>query len=161
MHTPQRWLPPHIADWDDLLATALDKGLADARAPMNSASLAKWSYGRTHVVDIESALFGSSKLLSRLLRLPTGTGPHPQAGDGTTVKQVGRAFGPSERLTADLGDPDRTTLNIVTGESGNPASPYYLDQFQAWYRGTTFPFPLSDGAVHGEVVHTLVLKGRQ
>lgn len=160
MHTPQRWLPPHIADWDDLLATALDKGLADAQAPMNSASLAKWSYGRTHVVDIESALFGSSKLLSRLLRMHTGTGPHPQAGDGTTVKQVGRVFGPSERLTADLGDPDRTTLNIVTGESGNPASPYYLDQFQAWYRGTTYPFPLSDGAVHGEAVHTLVLKSR-
>jgi penicillin amidase len=157
MHTPQRWLPQGIANWDDLLATALDKGLADAHAPGNAKDLANWTYGRNHVVDVEHPIFGQSKLLSRLLGMRTGTGSHPQSGDGTTVKQVGKAFGPSERFTADFGDLDKSTLNIVLGESGNPASPNFLDQFQAWYRGTTYPLPFTDTAVSAATTHTLTL----
>ncbi len=163
MHTPQRWLPQHIASWDDLLATALDKGLADAHAPASAGGLAKWTYGKTHVVDITHPIFGQpavqARILARLLGLRTGTGSHPLAGDGTTVKQVTRTLGPSMRLTADLGDPDKSTLNVVTGQSGNPASPHYLDQFQAWYRGTTFAFPFTDQAAASGVAHTLTLTG--
>ncbi|QHN04437.1 penicillin acylase family protein [Granulicella sp. WH15] len=160
MHTPERWLPKGIANWDDLLASALDKGLADAHAPHHPKDLAAWSYGRTHVVDIEHPIFGHSRLLSRLLGMRTGTGSQPQSGDRTTIKQVGRAFGPSERFTADLANLDQSTLNIVLGESGNPASPYYMDQFPAWYRGTSFPFAFTDAAVAASTTHTLTLTPR-
>ena len=47
----------------------------------------------------------------------------------------------------------------MVANAGNPASPNYLDQFQAWYRGTTFAFPFTDQAAAGSVVHTLTLKG--
>ena len=34
------------------------------------------------------------------------------------MKAVSRSHGPSERLTVDLSDLDQTTLNLVTGRSG-------------------------------------------
>ena len=65
------------------------------------------------------------------------------AGSGYTVKAVTRLHGPSERMTVDLSDLDHSMLNLVTGESGNFLSPNYMDQWQAWYEGSTFPLPFS------------------
>ena len=143
MHTPARWLPPGIANWNDLLVAALERGMTEAKAP-GARALTNWRYGRTHTVDIEHPLFGQSRILGWLEGFPTGTGPQPQSGDGSTVKQVGHAFGPSERFTADFADLDYSTLNIVLGQSGNPASPWFLDQFAAWSHGTTYTLPFND-----------------
>jgi penicillin amidase len=67
----------------------------------------------------------------------------------TTIDAIGPSFGPSERYTADLTDASATLANIVTGESGNPDSPWYLDQLQPWLHGTTFSLPLqNDTAEH-------------
>ena len=52
---------------------------------------------------------------------------------------------------------DESTLNIVTGESGIFLSPYYLDQWQAWYGGSTFPFPFSTQAVQHAKKHEMKL----
>jgi hypothetical protein len=41
---------------------------------------------------------------------------------GDHVKQVGRAFGPSQRFTMDWSNIDGSTENIVLGESGEPAT---------------------------------------
>jgi penicillin amidase len=38
----------------------------------------------------------------------------------------------------------------VLGESGNPDSPWFLDQFPAWLHGATFP-------ISNAVTHTLTL----
>jgi len=73
------------------------------------------------------------------------------------VKQVGRNFGPSERLTVDLADLDQSTLNLVTGEGGNFLSPYYMDQWKAWRERSTFPLPFSEEAVRKSNQHVLVL----
>ena len=80
-------------------------------------------YGQFHPVDIEHPIYGQSAHPPRLIGIPTGTGLQPQSGDDTTVKQVGRTFGPSERFTADLANLDHSTLNLVLGQSGNPVSP--------------------------------------
>jgi penicillin amidase len=154
MHAPARWLPSNYANWDDLLADAVDKGLTTDHAP---SDLSTWRYGIAHPVDIEHPLLASSPLLGWLLGLPVGTGPQPQSGDGSTIKQVSRTFGPSERFTADLSDLDRSTLNIVLGQSGNPASPWFMDQFQAWYTGKTFSLSYNDVTVQSATTHTLTL----
>jgi penicillin amidase len=156
-HTPARWLPPGFANWEDFLATVVQRGLRDAKAPRD---LSTWQLGKTHRLDLEHPIFSRSPLLQFLIGVPTGTGPQPQSGDGTTVKQVGTAFGPSERFTADLSDPDHTTLNIVLGQSGDPASPWYMDQFQDWLHGHTYPMPFSTGATQAATTHTLTLTPR-
>ncbi len=156
-HTPDRWLPRQFHSWNDLLSTAVEQGLSAEHAPGN---LANWRYGRQHPVDIEHPLFSAIPTLQQLLGLPTGTGPYPQSGDSSTVKQVSRTFGPSERFTASLANPDQSTLNLVLGQSGNPASPWFLDQFPAWLAGTTYPAPFSDAAVGRATTHTLALTPR-
>jgi penicillin amidase len=157
MHTPARWLPPGYATWEDFLAAVVQRGLRDSHAP---GDLRTWQQGKASPVDIEHPIFSRSTLLARLIGVRTGTGPQPQSGDGTTVKQAQRAFGPSERFTADLSDPDRTTLNIVPGQSGNPASPWYMDQFQDWLHGLTYALPFSAAATQSTTTHTLTLNPR-
>lgn len=88
----------------------------------------------------------------------TGTGVWPQSGDTTTIKQVARTLGPSQRFTLNWGDMDGATENILTGESGDPLSPYYSDQWQYWHGGKTFALPFSDKAVAAETAHTLKLE---
>lgn len=154
MHEPARWLPVRYADWNELLTAAIEKGLADAKAP---GDLGGWQYGHVHPIDIEHPIYSQSPLLGIVLGMKTGTGVLPQSGDGSTVKQVGRRFGPSERLTVDLGALDKSTLNVVRGQSANPASEWFSDQWEAWYTGTTFAMPFSDAAVKAATRHTLVL----
>ncbi len=157
MHAPARWLPSNYANWDEFLTAAVVQGLFEAHAPFD---LSKWQYGKSHPVDIEHPIFAQSPLLQRLVGVPTGTGAQPQSGDTTTVKQVGRTFGPSERFTADLSNLDDSTLNIVLGQSGNPASPWFMDQWPAWYKGTTFTLPFSKASTDAAAKHTLTLTPR-
>jgi penicillin amidase len=157
MHTPSRWLSSRYPTWDDLLTAAVWKGLVDNHAP---GDLSMWRYGQLRPIDIEHPIYSQSPLLQHVLGLPTGPGLQPQSGDDVTVKQVGRNFGPSERFTADLSDLDHSTLNLVLGESSNPMSAWFMDQWPAWYHGTTFPLPFSRAAVDAVTTHTLTLNPR-
>jgi penicillin G amidase len=157
MHTPSRWLSPAYPTWDDLLTAAVSKALTDNNAPID---LAKWRYGQFRPSDIEHPIYSQSHLLQRVLGVPTSPGLQPQSGDDVTVKQVGRSFGPSERFSADLSDLDHSTLNLVLGESSNPLSAWFMDQWPAWYHGTTFPLPFSHSAVDTATTHTLTLTPR-
>ena len=58
-----------------------------------------------------------------------------------------RSNGPSQRFTMDWSNVDGSTENIVLGESGNPLSPYFRDQWNDWYNGTTFALPFTPAAV--------------
>jgi penicillin amidase len=150
MHASPDWLPKGYKDWDALLADAVRKGMNAGKAP---ADPARWSYGSWHVVDIEHPLAGFLPLVARI----AGTGEHPQSGDTTTVKQVGRDFGPSQRFTMDWSNIDGSTENIVLGESSDPFSPYFRDQWNDWYGGTTFAFPFTPAAVASAARHTMHL----
>jgi penicillin amidase len=150
MHAPAQWLPQGYATWDDFLAACVNRGLDEDRAP---ADLRNWRYGYQHTVDIEHPLYG----LLPYFKKWTGTGKQPQSGDTSTVKQVSRTFGPSQRFTMDWSNIDGSTENIVLGESGNPLSPYYRDQWTYWYDGTTFQLPFTDAAVAASTSHTLQL----
>jgi penicillin G amidase len=157
MHTPARWLPKNFATWDDLLTAAVSDSLHIADAP---SDLNQWHYGQFRPIEIKHAIYSQSTLLQRLIGVPIGPGIQPQSGDDVTVKQVGRTFGPSERFTADLADLDHSTLNLVLGQSSNPLSPWFMDQWPAWYHGTTFPLPFTNAVVDATTTHTLTLTPR-
>ena len=150
MHAKPEWLPSGYKDWNALLTAAVRKGMRDGRAPLD---VAHWAYGRWHVVDIEHPFAAFLPLIARV----AGTGPQPQSGDGTTVKQVGRDFGPSQRFTMDWSNIDGSTENIVLGESSNPLSPYFRDQWNDYYSGNTFALPFTSAAVAAATRHTLRL----
>jgi penicillin amidase len=150
MHAKADWLPPGYKSWDALLTAAVRKGMDEGKAPTN---VADWRYGSWHVVDLEHPLAQFLPVVARI----AGTGPLAQSGDTTTVKQVGRDFGPSQRFTMDWSNVDGSTENIVLGESGDPYSSYFRDQWSDWYGGTTFALPFSPAAVAAQTRHTLRL----
>jgi penicillin amidase len=150
MHGSADWLPSTYKNWDALLTDAVRKGMAQGKAP---SDVSRWAYGSWHVVDIEHPLAEFLPLIGRM----AGTGPQPLSGDTTTVKQVGRDFGPSQRFTMDWSNIDGSTENIVLGESGDPLSPYFRDQWNDYYAGRTFAFPFTPAAVAAQTQHTLRL----
>lgn len=150
-HQPKRWLPETYASYDELLSAAVQAAVSGAGAPRD---LNSWKWGAFNAVEIQHPILGRIPLLQRW----TGPGEQPQSGSGYTVKAVTRSHGPSERMTVDLSDLDHSTLNLVTGEAGNFLSPYYMDQWKAWYEGFTFPLPFSREAVHNARTHELVLQ---
>jgi penicillin amidase len=162
---PARWLPPGYSDFGTLLTAALENVVKHPQAelvPGNSsrvgprapADLSQWKWGKTYPVEIDHLVLSQLPLIGRF----TGPGLHPLSGSSYTVKAVGRGFGPSERLTWNFANFDESTLNVVTGESGIFLSPYYMDQWAAWYGGSTFAFPFSPAAVERQRAHEMTLE---
>jgi penicillin G amidase len=151
MKQPRRWLPDGYDNYDALLAAAVQAAISRPEAPKD---LAQWRWGQFSPVDIEHPVLRRLPLIGRW----TGPGLREQSGGSFTVMQVSRNFGPSERYTADLSNFDQSTLNIVTGEGGNFLAPYYMNQWKAWYEGTTFSLPFTKQAVVKGKKHELVLK---
>jgi len=145
-HQPAAWLPANYRNWNDFLA-----GLVEAACKSAPSRLGDWRYGNIHTIAIEHPLW---KLLPGF---HAGVGPLPQSGSQSTVKQVSGTLGPSQRFTADFGDLDQSTENIVMGEAGDPASQHARDQWASWYSGTTFALPFSLQAVQAAARHTLRL----
>jgi penicillin amidase len=150
---PSRWLPSGYSDYGALLTAAVERALKQPGVP---ADLAKWKWGENYPVEIDHLVLSQLPLLGPL----TGPGRHPLSGDSYTVKAVGRHFGPSERATWNFANFDESTLNLVTGESGVFPSPHYMDQWAAWYGGTTFTFPFSAAAVEKHRAHEMVMEPR-
>ena len=147
---PARWLPEKYANYDELLSAALEAAISelDAGRDLNS-----WKWGKFHPVEIQHPILGRIPLLNHW----TGPGVREQSGSGFTVKAVTRDHGPSERMTVDLSHLDQSTLNLVTGQAGNFLSPFYMDQWNAWYQGYSFTLPFSHAAIERARAHQLVL----
>jgi penicillin amidase len=150
-HQLPRWLPAGYQSYDALLTAALERALPTAPSDLQS-----WKWGAENRVTIQNRVLGQIPVL----RFWTGPGVRPQSGSATTVKAVRRDHGPSERFTADLSNLDASSLNLVTGQSGNFLSPYYMDQWDAWYNGYSFPLPFSKTAVEDAATHRLMLEPR-
>ncbi len=151
LHQPRRWLPEKYPNYDELLTAAVEAAVNSPDAPKD---LAAWHWGAVNAVDIEHPVLGKIPLLRRW----SAPGVREQSGSGYTVKAVTRSHGPSERFTANLADLDQSTLNTVTGQGGNFLSPYYMDQWKAWYEGSTFTLPFTSQAVDASGAHRLVME---
>lgn len=151
LHQPKRWLPQPYPNYDELLTAAVEAAVNIREAPKD---LATWRWGEVNAVKIEHPILSRIPVLRRW----AAPGTKEQSGSGYTVKAVTRHHGPSERFTANLADLDQSTLNTVTGQGGNFLSPYYMDQWKAWYEGSTFRLPYTPRAVENSSVHHLVLQ---
>jgi penicillin amidase len=157
LQQPPRWLPANYANYDELLAAAVEAVVTSREAPQ---LLGSWTWGKARPFRLEHPVLGEIPVLRRW----AGPGRYQAAGDGYTVKQMGRgeSYGfqqaPSEHMTVDFSNLDASTMNIVTGQSGQIFSPHYLDQWHAWMKGRSFVFAFSDGAVDRARRHELRLE---
>ncbi|HEV7215876.1 MAG TPA: penicillin acylase family protein, partial [Chloroflexota bacterium] len=155
---PAGWLP---RPWPEEIAAALAAALRhlESRYGENPAG---WAWGRVRTLTLLHPL-GRRKPLDRLFNL----GPIPWGGDSNTVSQAAvlplepeanPTFIASLRMVVDVGNWDASRFVLPGGQSGNPLSPHYADQFRLWQRGEAIPIPWSEAAVDGATRATLRLR---
>jgi len=121
----------------EVLTTSLREAHAELTKRQGSTPT-DWSWGRLHTLTLAHAL-GNNNWLAPFFSL----GPFPVDGDGVTVsnsyyrhsRPYDQAVGASMRMLVTLSDPIRSSVIIVPGQAGNPASPQYRDQFELWRSG--------------------------
>ena len=126
--------PDWFADYDALLLKSLKEAIADGEKVQGS-KLSRWDYGRFNEIEVQNPVFGKLPLVGKYFNI----GPVPMSGSPTTVKQTTRRLGPSLRMVIDLSNLDHSLINITTGETDSALSRHYMDQWDAYYAGESFP----------------------
>jgi len=127
---PAGWFP----DYDRRILEAFVDALEEGRR-MQGRDVGKWRFGNYNRLVLRHPVLGRLPVLGKYFQI----GPVPQSGSTTTVKQTNPRVLPSMRMVADFSDWDRSLLNILTGESGQPLSPHFKDQWEACYSGRSSP----------------------
>jgi penicillin G amidase len=148
-----RWLPPGDADFNATLMRSLNEGLDRIERRLPGFGPGSWRWGDTIPLTFHHPL-DRWPVVGRFFDV----GPYPQAGTVNTIKAAAPAYGASMRMVVDLSNLDGSVQNLTLGESGEISSPYYRDQFPAWYAGRSFPMLFSDQAVDRGAVHRLTLE---
>lgn len=153
--TPARETCPDIVRL--ALADALDE-LAD----MFGDEPARWRWGTAHPVVNNHLPFGAVPGLRAFFNIerPSAGGPYTvnrgQTGDGPRPYANVHAAG--YRAVFDLADPGRSVYVISTGQSGNPASPWYADFADIWARGAHVPMSTRESDYRPGAIGTLRLE---
>lgn len=75
----------------------------------------------------------------------------PRGGDGNTPFATGndalQRHGASLRVLFDLAHPDSARVTNTPGQSGDPASPFFMNLYAPWVRGEYAPLPMTRAAV--------------
>ncbi len=149
-----RWLPPGDRDFNQTLMRSVNEAVRQIPKLVGTDDHSAWKWGKTIPLTFRHPLGGAFRPLGWLLNV----GQFPQSGTASTIKRATRGVGASMRMVVDLGDLDSSVQNITLGESGQPFSPYYKDQFEAWYHGQSFPMLFSDASVQRGATHRLLLE---
>ena len=134
----QRWLPRAFGDYASLLK-GCDAAATAAFSSRYGADSSKWAWGAANEARFSHPLT-AAPLIGGQFAVPKA----PLAGSGQTPNV---ASGVSMRHISSPGTWDATRLVIPLGQSGDPKSPYFKDQFDAWRTGNPATLPFSKGAV--------------
>jgi penicillin G amidase len=127
---PPDWFPNYNVFLLRCLAGALEEG-----QKIQGSKSSRWDYGEYQALQIVNPVEGRLPLIGSYFNI----GRIAMNGAPTTVKQYTRRLGPSLRMIVDLADLDHSFANLATGESGQPLSSHYKDQWDAYYAGRSFP----------------------
>ncbi|WP_149202363.1 penicillin acylase family protein [Actinotalea subterranea] len=168
---------PDSAWWDDRRTVnvvesrdeILSRTLTTARLRLTvdlSKDAGDWEWGRLHTAAPEHAVLGGEGVPGAVRQL-VNPRPLPVSGGSSIVNATAWdastgsfevTSAPSMRMVVDLADLDASTWVTLTGTSGHPGSVHYTDQFAAWARGETFPWPFSAEAVREASSRELTLR---
>jgi len=144
---------------DDILTNSLTDAVNDLRGAYGD-NTADWSWSKLHTVQPQH-VFGSQPVVSGVFNLPA----LPYGGDGTTVSvggydllnPYGMSSHQSYRMILDTSDWSKSEAIFAGGESGQPFSKHWDDQYNDWQQGTMHPllYTKEDIDAHKEDVLTL------
>jgi len=150
---PAKWLPVGYKTYDELLIGAGDRAVARMAELSNKSRVDDWAWKRFDGLDMVHPL-GRTGLLKTFLSITD----KPQSGTAYSPRAATKHHGPAMRFVANLGNWDESIMLIAGGQSGQPGSAHYTDQFPYWYEGRPIYQPFSDVAEAGARKHTLTLK---
>ncbi|HTH51398.1 MAG TPA: penicillin acylase family protein [Pyrinomonadaceae bacterium] len=143
----KKWLPAGVASYADLMRSC-DTTARAALAKRIGADVTAWTWGKGWMSRFPHPL-AAAPLIGMQFATPTvpidGSGQTPNVGSSVSM-----------RFIASPGNWDATRHVIPLGESGDPKSPHFKDQFDAWRTGTPMIFPFSKEAVNKAAVSTTV-----
>lgn len=143
---PLHLLDPQYASWDELLLSAVDATIENVTrdAP---GELRDRVWAEANVLAYRHPLSAALPFIGRWLDMPQ----HDLPGDLYTPRVQWGAIGASERMVVSPGREAEGIMEMPTGQSGHPLSPYYANSHDAWIAGTPTPF------LPGPAAHTLTL----
>ncbi|HYL86558.1 MAG TPA: penicillin acylase family protein [Candidatus Angelobacter sp.] len=150
---PSKWLPAAYKNYDELLAEAADIAVKKLAEQSKSERMDDWAWEKFNSLDIFHPI-GREGLLKTFLSITD----KPQSGTLYSVRAATKTHGPAMRFVANLGNWDESILLVPGGQSGQPGSSHYSDQFSYWYEGKPIFAPFSDAAEKQATKHTLTLK---
>jgi penicillin amidase len=150
---PSRWLPAEFKTYDELLVASADRAVKHLEAVTKDANPEDWPWKRFNYLDILHPI-GREGILKRLLSITE----QPQSGTEWSPRAASRRHGPAMRFVANLADWDQSIMLIPGGQSGQPGSEHYKDQFSYWFDGKPIYAPFSDAAEAKVRKHYLTLK---
>ncbi len=150
---PGKWLPTAYKSYDELLIAAADAAAKRIAEDSKSERVEDWKWKNFNSLDMFHPL-GHESILETFLSI-TGK---PQSGTIYSVRAASKTHGPAMRFVANPANWDESILLIPSGESGQPGSRHYSDQFSNWYQGKPIVAPFSDAAEAQAKNHTLTLK---
>lgn len=145
-----RWLPKQFSDYPSFFKACdaeARKSLSDAKRL--GADEANWVWGNLFKARFAHPL-AVAPLIGAQFAAPSvgidGSGQTPNVGSSVSM-----------RFIASPGNWDQTRHVIPLGQSGDPQSPNYKDQFEAWRTGTPAIFPFTKAAVEKSAKETVLL----
>lgn len=131
-HEPPGWIRAHRT-WHDVKLDAVD--LAIERLTLEGRPLGEATWGARNVAAIAHPFARILPLGKLWLSAPT----YSLAGDDYMPRVASPSFGASERMVVSPGHEESGLFNLAGGQSGNPISPFFLTEYEAWYRGAATP----------------------
>jgi penicillin G amidase len=150
---PSKWLPAPYKSYDTFLIAAADRAVAKLAEDSKSPRIEDWQWKNFDALEMLHPI-GREGLLKKFLSI-TGK---PQSGTSYSIRAATPHHGPAMRFVANTANWDESILLIPAGQSGQPGSSHYSDQFDYWYEGKPIYAPFSDPAELQSRRHTLTLK---
>jgi penicillin amidase len=150
---PAKWLPSAYKNYDELLAAAADSAVQKMAEQTGSSKIEDWPWKKFDSLDMLHPV-GRKGLLKSFLSIAD----KPQSGTVYSVRAATKTHGPAMRFVANPANWDESILLIPAGQSGQPGSSHYSDQFSYWYEGKPIFAAFSDAAEAVARKHTLTLK---
>jgi penicillin amidase len=154
---PEGWFG---RSWPDEVADALAAVVQRLRLQYGDDTR-RWAWGRLRPLVLHHSL-ARKRWLARAFNL----GPVPCGGNTDTINQASvlplAPLAPADniaslRMVVDVGEWENSRFVLPGGQSGNPLSPNYADQFPLWQRGEGVPIAWSAEAVRKATQATLEL----
>ncbi len=135
---PAQWLPSNYSDYGALLKDS-EKTAREVLIKKFGTDESAWVYGKSGTYSFSHPL-AAAPLIGAIFSIPSF-----DIYGGFSTPNVGSAV--SMRFVTSPGNWDKTRHGIPLGQSGNPRSTHFKDQFESWRTGSTQEFPFTKEAV--------------